>query len=127
MRHEINHFIECSCQAGGVLVTGIDFQGSEEGHEIVTIAIIHKMGMDIPLSFWRRLVGAWDILWGREISTCDVVLGHSGVTRLRDACQDSLDRWPEFDDYMPCSLDSLYQEFVDEDRGRKMREEDTND
>jgi hypothetical protein len=75
-----------------------------------------------PLSLWQRFKFAVGFLVGKNIYMDDAILDHEGTTKLRDACQDALDRWPEPVDYTEhYTLDSIYQSIQDEQAGQKLR------
>jgi hypothetical protein len=121
LREQICHFIPCSCQAGGLLVRGIDFEYDDEPHSVY-IYNVHTVGRD-KLGFWQRIKDAWSILWGRNIRLDDAVIDKEGIIKFRDVCQDALNRWPEdyANHFEKCSLDEFYQSMEDEDTGRKLR------
>lgn len=122
-RTDIEHFIPCSCKVGGLIVNGIQVVDMEG---IVSIYHVHTYGAAWSGGFWQRIKNAWEILRGRTIMGDDSMLNHEGVTKLRDVCQDVLDRWPDYEAFEwsqsdTTPLEALYQSVTDEDEGRKMR------
>lgn len=126
MKTDIKKFIPCQCHAGGALLTGIDFCGVDESDsQTISIYIVHTAGVDEnPPSIWQRIKDAWQVICGREFYTCDVILNKEGTKKLRDACQESLDRWPEYEwieNPLGSTLHQLYVEMEDERIGRQLR------
>jgi len=119
-RERVNHFIQCDCQSGGLLVHGIDL---EENHCSVLFFNVHTYGTGTTPSFWTRVKDAWKILFAHDLRAEDVVLDHKGVIELRNACQDTLNRWPEerLPFAGPETLEELYQSMQDEQIGKEIR------
>lgn len=121
-RTDIKYFIPCSCSLGGLIVNGIEIVDMEG---IVSIYHVHTYGVAWPGGIWQRIKNAWAILCGGHIMGDDSTLDKEGVTQLRNACQDALDRWPEVSEVYGklkfVTIDDIYQSMQDEDAGRKMR------
>jgi len=123
MREHIDKVIPCVCFDGGLRVRGIEAD-HEEGNHYLYMFNLHSPGYG-NLSLWQRIKYAWSFIFGRNAYVDDVVLDEAGVTALKDACQEALDRWPDAHLYLDLDhgygLDKIMQECEDERRGRELR------
>jgi hypothetical protein len=123
-RTQIHHFIPCNCPEGGMILHGIDFEFEEPIiPPLVYVYHVHSPGVFSMPTVWERIKNAWSFLFGKSIYLSDVILDGEGVIKLRDACQDALNRWPEeFTAHFEAdSLDAIYQLMEDEEVGRRLR------
>ena len=123
-RTQIDHFIPCGCYEGGLRIRGIEFEYTQVSESAyVYIFNLHSPLTYPPLTLWQRLKFAIGFLFGKNLYMDDATLDHKGVTKLRDVCQDALDRWP--DDHGAVEKgggwDEIYQSLEDEAAGRELR------
>ena len=121
-RTEISHFIPCDCREGGILINGIawDYERFSESAWI-WLSIVHKGRLN-KISFWQHLKYAFGFLFKKDLYFEDMTLNKEQIIKLKDVCQDALNRWPEYEAVESVeSLDKFYQELTDEERGKEIR------
>lgn len=123
-RTSVEHFVPCMCKSGGLLVTGIKTEYYEHEHDAyVFVYNVHTQNLDSSYqSFWSRIKNAFRMLRGKTLYLDEATLYKDGVVKLRDACQDMLDRWPDEPRFeLPETLQEIYQSLEDERVGRELR------
>ena len=89
-KNNITCFIPCACQTGGLLINGIELEYDEEP-EYIWLFNLHTYN-ERP-SLWQRIKDAFSILRGKKVYLDDMTLNKEGTIKLRDNCQEILDRW----------------------------------